>query len=176
MSAFSRLLRAVMPWPGALRGSVSTRLSPAVRSTHRDALATVEIDPLGGGGLRIGYAPEPDGDTDAGEVVWTWVPYVEHDGRGKDRPVLVIGTHSADRVYAVKLTSRGREGDRDLLAIGTGPWDPQGRPSWVDIGSLYSVHRNGLRREGAALGRAAFSRVAEELSRRHGWIMDHSSG
>ncbi|GAB5080487.1 hypothetical protein ARTHROSP310_36360 [Arthrobacter sp. AD-310] len=28
----------------------------------------------------------PDGEPDPGEVVWTWVPYQEDHGRGKDRP------------------------------------------------------------------------------------------
>lgn len=46
--------------------------------------------------------------------------YEENDGRGKDRPVLVIGRQSADRVYAVRLTSKAHDRDRDFLPIGTG--------------------------------------------------------
>ena len=42
------------------------------------------------------YAPAPDGEPDPGEVVWAWVPYEEDASRGKDRPVLVIGTRVAD--------------------------------------------------------------------------------
>ena len=37
------------------------------------------------------YRPRDDGAADPGEIVWAWVPYDEGDGRGKDRPVLVIG-------------------------------------------------------------------------------------
>ncbi len=71
-------------------------------------------------GLRISYSPDIDGDPDAGEIVWTWVPYAENDGRGKDRPVLVVsGASDADRVFAVRLTSKSHDGDRDFLSIGT---------------------------------------------------------
>ncbi|SIT74867.1 PemK-like, MazF-like toxin of type II toxin-antitoxin system [Microbacterium sp. RU33B] len=140
------------------------------RAARADAaIATVEIPPPGRNGLRITYAPDRDGDPDAGEVVWTWVPYAENDGRGKDRPVLVIGRQSADRVYAVRLTSKAHEGDRDFLSIGSGPWDSQGRPSWVDIEQLYSVHANGMRREASALDLDRFTRIAAALQRRYGW-------
>lgn len=133
--------------------------------------ATVEIAPPGPRALRIGYAPDADGAPDAGEIVWTWVPYSENDGRGKDRPVLVIGRQDADRVYAVRLTSKSHDGDRDFLGIGTGAWDTRGRPSWIDIEQLYSVHADGMRREASALDRERFARVAAALQERYGWTV-----
>lgn len=102
-------------------------------------------------------------------MIWTWVPYAENDGRGKDRPVLVVGRHGADRVYAVRMTSKAHEGDRDFIALGAGPWDAQGRPSWVDIDQLYSVHIDGMRREAAELDLQRFSQVAHALQKRYGW-------
>lgn len=137
-----------------------------------DGTRTRRIDPDRLGRLSIDYAPERDGAPDAGEVIWTWVPYEEDDGRGKDRPVLVIGRLSADRVYAVRMTSRSHEGDRDFVPIGSGAWDPKGRESWVDVEQLYSVHEGGMRREAAGLDRMRFSRVAEALRRRYGWSVD----
>lgn len=127
------------------------------------------MDPDHLGAVRIGYAPDRDGAPDAGEIVWTWVPYEENDGRGKDRPVLVIGRATSDRVYAVRLTSKPHEGDRDYLSIGSGGWDSQGRESWVDIEQLYSVHERGLRREAAVLDRRRYDRVSAALRRRYGW-------
>ncbi len=156
----------------------TTRTSDAAASTatlspgQAGATATREIDPPGSGGLRISYAPARDGDPDAGEVVWTWVPYAENDGRGKDRPVLVIGRESAERVYAVRLTSKAHDGNRDFLPIGPGPWDGQGRPSWIDIEQLYSVHARGMRREAAALDRNRFGAVAAALRARYGWVTE----
>ena len=142
---------------------------PVPAASHAGTTATVEVEPPAKTLLRITYAPSPDGDPDAGEIVWTWVPYAENDGRGKDRPVLVIARQSDDRVYAVRLTSKAHDGDRDFLPLGTGEWDAQGRASWVDIEQLYSVHRDGMRREASALDLQRFARVADALHRRYGW-------
>ena len=99
------------------------------------------------------------------------MPYTENDGRGKDRPVLVIGRQDAQRVYAVRLTSKPHEGDHDFLALGTGAWDSRGRPSWVDIEQLYSVHAAGMRREASALDLKRFVKIADALHRRYGWAV-----
>ena len=133
------------------------------------ATETVEVAPERVGSLRLTYAPDRDGTPDAGEIIWTWVPYAERDGRGKDRPVLVIGRQSDDRVYALRLTSKSHEGDRDFLALGTGEWDSQGRPSWVDIEQLYLVHDQAMRREAAVLDRERFGGIAAALKKRYGW-------
>lgn len=154
------------------RSSAPPAARPAAGRTEAEASETREIDLPPASGLRISYAPDRDGDPDAGEVVWTWVPYAEHDGRGKDRPVLVIGRQSTTRVYAVRLTSKSHDGDRDFLEIGSGPWDSQGRPSWVDIDHLYSVHVDGMRREASALDKKRFAIVADALHRRHGWAVE----
>ncbi len=121
--------------------------------------------------LVLEYAPDSDGAPDAGEIVWTWVPYVENDGRGKDRPVLVIARASGDWSYALRLTGTPRDGDASYLALGSGPWDVRGRPSWLDLGKVYAVHANGMRREAAALDRARFAKVAGALRVRYGWTV-----
>lgn len=130
---------------------------------------TVQIDPERVRDVSVGYSPSRNGLPDSGEIIWTWVPYQENDGRGKDRPVLVIGRHRADRVYAVRMTSRTHDGDRDFIPVGSGEWDGQGRDSWVDIEQLYSVHHDGMRREAAALDATRYSRVAQALIDRYGW-------
>ncbi|BDZ38221.1 mRNA interferase PemK [Microbacterium suwonense] len=130
---------------------------------------TVQVDPQRIHDVAVRYSPSHNGAPDSGEVIWTWVPYEENDGRGKDRPVLVIGRQSSDRVYAVRMTSKPHDGDRDYLPIGSGGWDSQGRESWVDIEQLYSVHHDGMRREAAVLDRRRYDRVAEALIARYGW-------
>lgn len=139
------------------------------RPSSTTGTETIRVDPARVGSLRISYSPELDGAPDAGEIVWTWVPYEENDGRGKDRPVLVIARQSSDRVFAVRTTTRPHDGDQDHVSIGSGSWDSQRRESWVDIGQLYSVHEDGLRREAAALDRGRFDRVADALVTRYGW-------
>jgi len=155
------------PLPGEADSSRKQAVSPG----NGGRSATVAVAPPAAGDLTIEYAPDRDGDPDAGEVVWTWVPYAENDGRGKDRPVLVIGRQSAERVYAVRLTSKSHEGDRDFLFIGPGGWDSAGRPSWVDVDQLYSVHADGMRREASELDPQRFGDVARALRQRYGWTI-----
>lgn len=173
------ILSAVLPTLDKQPQAQSPRTAPrpaARRDVTADddgrtgTAATIEIDPPAAKALRITYAPSRDGDPDAGEIIWTWVPYAENDGRGKDRPVLVIGRQSVERVFAVRLTSKSHEGDRDFLSIGAGPWDSQGRPSWIDIDQLYSVHVDGMRREASELDLPRFTRIAEALQQRYGWV------
>ncbi len=165
LSAVRRMLR-----PGAATSTASTAV--AVDEPGRSGPSrTIAVPPPPARSLRIVYSPHPDGDPDAGEVVWTWVPYDEDDGRGKDRPVLVIGHVDSVRVYAVRLTSKAHDGDRDYLPIGPGPWDSKGKPSWVDVEQLYSVHPGGMRREASALDLDRFVRVASALHERYGWAV-----
>ena len=163
------LLRRILAPFRPTNGRVPAPKTAARVSAPRNAVETVEVDPRRVPRLTLRYAPAFDGTPDAGEVVWTWVPFAERDGRGKDRPVLVIAAIDEARAYAVKLTSRSHDGDREYLSIGPGPWDSAGRPSWVDLDQLYIVHADGMRREAAALDRTRYATVAGELARRYGW-------
>lgn len=154
---------------GAERSARGSRVESRSPVEPPLGVETIEVRPERVRDLRLAYAPDRDGNPDAGEIVWTWVPYAENDGRGKDRPVLVIGRHSAQRVYAVKLTSKPKGGDREYAAIGSGAWDAARRESWADLDQLYSVHVDGMRREAAALDADRFTRVAAALQRRYGW-------
>ncbi len=130
--------------------------------------ATVELDPGRVGRVAFSYTPERDGEPDPGEVVWTWVPYVERDGRGKDRPVVVVAAGEDDTFLAVPLTSRPQEGDPDAVELGAGPWDRDGRPSWARIDRVFRIHADGMRREAASLDVSRYERVVEALARRYG--------
>lgn len=131
--------------------------------------ATVELDPTRVRRVRFTYTPERDGEPDPGEVVWTWVPYEENDGRGKDRPVVIVAAGASGEFLGLQLTSRGRDGDRDLVELGTGAWDVEGRPSWARIDRLFRVHADGIRREAASLDGARYDRVIAALRARYGW-------
>ncbi|GHG93550.1 hypothetical protein Srubr_33800 [Streptomyces rubradiris] len=85
--------------------------------------ATTEADPREVGRVRTEYSPAHDGDPDPGEIGWTWVPYEENDGRGKDRPVPVVAREAAGAFLALPLSSKRHDGDREWVAIGGGPWD-----------------------------------------------------
>lgn len=102
---------------------------------------------------RLEYAPSMDGDPDPGEIVWTWVPYVENDGRGKDRPVLILGRIDASTVFGCYVSSKVH---RDFISIGRGSWDSQGRESFVSPERILRVTHSGMRREGAVIPRDRF--------------------
>jgi PemK-like, MazF-like toxin of type II toxin-antitoxin system len=131
--------------------------------------ATVEVDPHRIGPVRMSYSPHMDGAPDPGEVAWTWVPFEEHDGRGKDRPVLVVAVESAGTYLAVQLTSKAHDGEGDFVSVGAGGWDGEHRPSWVNLDRVIRVHEGGMRREAAALPREPFERVTGRLHQRYGW-------
>ncbi|MEU2600113.1 type II toxin-antitoxin system PemK/MazF family toxin [Streptomyces hirsutus] len=131
--------------------------------------ATTEAEPGEVGRVRTEYSPQHDGDPDPGEIVWTWVPYEENDGRGKDRPVLVVAREPAGTFLAVQLSSKQRNGDRDWVPIGSGPWDRSGRDSWVAVDRVLRLHEDGMRREACALDRMRFNLVRHRLRERYGW-------
>jgi hypothetical protein len=131
--------------------------------------ATTEVDPHRIGPVRTSYSPQTDGAPDPGEIVWTWVPFEENDGRGKDRPVLVVAAESAGTYLAVQLTSKDHDGEGDFVPIGAGGWDAERRPSWVNLDRVIRVHEGGMRREAAALPREPFERVTDRLRQRYGW-------
>jgi hypothetical protein len=118
---------------------------------------------------RVAYAPDLDGSADPGEIVWTWVPYEEDDGRGKDRPVLVVGREGRELVGLMLSSQSERADDRNWVGIGAGKWDAQGRPSYVRLDRVIEVGEHEIRREGAVLDEKRFDRVAEELRERYGW-------
>ena len=124
------------------------------------------------GPLDLVYAPRDDGHPDPGEIVWAWVPFEEGDGRGKDRPVLVVG-RDGDALLGLMLSSRDHDADaadearhgRHWVDVGTGPWDRQGRPSEVRVDRVLRLDPADVRREGAALDRRRFDAVAAGVHR-----------
>ena len=120
--------------------------------------------------MRTTYSPATDGDPDPGEIVWTWVPFEERDGRGKDRPVLVVAAEKGGRSWlAVQLTSKSHQGDAEFVPIGAGAWDSAGRPSWVNIDRVFRIFDGGMRREACALPSTRYQAVQQQLRQRYGW-------
>jgi hypothetical protein len=157
-------------------GRLGRLLRTLVRPAGRGARPVRSLERGPAAGDRIGYTPRADGAPDPGEVVWAWVPFDEGDGRGKDRPVLVIGRRGGD-LLALMLTSKDHDRDaadearfgRYWTDIGRGPWDARGRPSEVRLDRLLVLDPAGVRREGAALDRVRFDRVVAEARRVQGW-------
>jgi hypothetical protein len=123
----------------------------------------------------VTYSPDPDGEPDPGEIVWTWVPFEEDHSKGKDRPVLLIGR---DREWLLGLQLTSQDHDRDAeqerragrvwVDIGTGSWDRSGRASEVRVNRILRVDATTVRREGAVLERARFDLVVSAMRRARG--------
>jgi hypothetical protein len=172
----------------ALRDTLLRAGRKALRSTVRSAVRSASRSPRGRassghgayrgdfeGEVQVEYAPQADGKADPGEVVWAWVPYEEGDGRGKDRPVLVVG-RDGPALLALMLTSKDHDRDaadearwgRSWMDIGTGAWDRRGRPSEVRLDRVLRLAPAAVRREGCHLDRARFDEVARALARVRG--------
>lgn len=159
------MLGAVAGWRGVVR-RVLRRPRAGVRTADR---AGVRTAPTAERARRIAYAPRLDGAADPGEVVWAWVPYEENDGRGKDRPLLVVGRSGRELLALMLSSQEEHRADRNWVPIGTGAWDRAGRPSYARLDRVLEVGEHGIRREGAVLDRDRFERVAHELRTRYRW-------
>ena len=115
------------------------------------------------GTIHWEYSPELDRDADPGEIDWTWVAFEEDDRVGKDRPVAVVGRSDDGRLVALMLSSKEHDGDRGWLSIGTGPWDREGRESWVRSDRVLAVPANAVRREGAIMPRDTYARIVASM-------------
>ena len=119
-------------------------------------------------GTRVEYSPDLDGEADPGEVVWTWVPYEDDPGKGKDRPVVIIGRSGKD-LAGVPLTSKDR--GHGAVPVGTGGWDRSGRPSWAKVDQLIVVRERDVRREGSVLDRQRFDAVVVGVGQHHDLVV-----
>jgi hypothetical protein len=128
------------------------------------------------GVATLEYTPHPDDRPDPGEVVWAWVPYEEDPRRGKDRPALVVGRDGA-HLLALMLTSKDHDRDqaaelrrgRHWVDLGSGDWDPGGRPSEVRVDRVLRLDADAVRRIGAVLDRRRYDAVTREARRVLGW-------
>ncbi len=152
---------------GVLREAAAAPSTDAEReSPGRYGLgATRDLEPDEIRALSPSYSPRIDGDPDPGEVVWTWVPYSENDGRGKDRPVLIIARIDADSFAGCYLSTKDHRG---FVSIGTGGWDSQRRESFLAPDRVLRVETGGMRREGQVVARDRFERAVGAVMRLHG--------
>ncbi|WP_214406634.1 type II toxin-antitoxin system PemK/MazF family toxin [Pseudonocardia lacus] len=168
-------------WGKALRQAARIGLDLLTKGQQRSApapAATPAPAPRRGGARqspsaaradRIVYAPDLDGAADPGEIVWAWVPFEEGDGRGKDRPLLVVGRRGGELAALMLSSQPDRADDRDWISIGSGAWDGRGRESFVRLDRVLEIDEHDIRREGTVLDRPRFDRVADQLRSRFGW-------
>lgn len=167
MSTLDRLVRAATSLVREVTRGQRRHERPRSGDGGRQPTTTVEYH---GALPPLSYEPQPDDRADPGEVVWAWVPYEENDGRGKDRPVLVIARHDGGYL-GLQATSKDHDRDRaeeqrrgrHWFDLGSGGWDRQGRESEVRLDRVLFLPRDAVRREGAGLDRARYDAVVRAL-------------
>ncbi len=157
----STVIKIVISALKRLQAAQKERERGTGKPVRKDSPPTRRVEP----GVRIEYSPNLDGDPDPGEVVWTWVPFEDDPQQGKDRPVVIIG-RLGNQLAGVQLTSK-RKDRPEYVAVGTGAWDPQGRPSFAKVDRLLEIDPVEVRREGAVLPEDRFESVVREVDRFH---------
>lgn len=117
----------------------------------------------------IVYAPDMDGQTDPGEVVWAPVMLEGDAEKSRERAVVVVGRHKQILLGALISTHDRHADSPHWLFIGSGAWDPEGRPSWVRLDRILEVPESGIRRSGAIMPRRRFDRIAARLRSDYHW-------
>jgi hypothetical protein len=154
--------------PSSASPSGPTRPSGRPRPPARTSPAS-HARPTTPTGRKLLYSPQPDGQADPGEIVWTWVAYEDEPSQGKDRPVLVVGREN-NALLGLMLSSQSeRDGQSNWYALGPGGWDRDHKPSWVRLDRVLQVPEDGIRREGAVLDRPRFDAIARQLREVYGW-------
>ena len=157
-------------WGPLLRQVVEAGLKLLTpRSSAGGARGQVRSAPTRERARTVVYAPDLDGAADPGEIVWAWVPFEEGDGRGKDRPLLVVGRAGGELLGLMLSSQHKRDGEPGWVPVGAGGWDREGRESFVRLDRVLELAEHGIRREGAVLSRDRFERVADELRTQYGW-------
>lgn len=160
----ARLSRLTSASPPRVPRQTAPRQAPPPGQRHPARPSTIPVS-----GRRLVYRPQPDGQADPGEVVWTWVAYEDEPTEGKDRPVLVVGREGGVLLGLMLSSQSERAGQRHWMALGPGAWDSQARPSWIRLDRVLEVDEDGIRREGAVLDRRRFDAVATVLRAEYGW-------
>ena len=117
----------------------------------------------------IVYAPDMDGQTDPGEVVWAPVLLEGDAEKPRERAVVVVGRSKQTLLGALISTHQRHADSPHWLFIGSGAWDPEGRPSWVRLDKILEVPESGIRRSGAVMPRRRFDRIAARLRSDYHW-------
>ena len=154
---------------GLERLQASLGLEPSREARIRVPNMPIMVKPSESYGRAITYAPDMDGQADAGEVVWIHVPSRRTHVLLVEKPALVVA-RNAHSVLALLISTDDRFSDHpQWMAIGTGGWDRTGKSAWVRVDRTMEVPDNLLRRQGTVLPFRRFNRVAHRLQEDYEW-------
>ncbi len=134
----------------------------------------IAIEPTQSVSRSVVYSPAMDGQAESGEVVWFDAPASFTKGSSGDnvvveRPLLVVG-RSSHVILGLLISSHSSHADQpNWLAIGSGDWEPSGKPCWLRMDRVVELTEDRIRRRGAVLPRRRFEMVANHLRDRYAW-------
>jgi hypothetical protein len=104
-----------------------------------------------------------------GAVFWTWLDYESVDqygDSGKRRPVMVVSLNGPN-LQALAFTTKDKTYRDDVITLGRGSWDRQGRDSFVKLSTLHTFEQKKIARIAGQVDRQRFEMVIKEASRFH---------
>lgn len=134
----------------------------------------IAVEPTQSVSRSVVYSPAMDGQAESGEVVWFDAPASLSKGVGGEnvvveRPLLVVG-RSYHVILGLLISSHNSHADQpNWLAIGSGDWEPSGKPCWLRMDRVVELTEDKIRRRGAVLPRRRFEVVANHLRDRYAW-------
>jgi hypothetical protein len=104
-----------------------------------------------------------------GAVFWAWLDYESVDqygDSGKQRPVMVVSLNGPN-LQALAFTTKDKTYRDDVITLGRGSWDRQGRDSFVKLSTLHTFEQKKIARIAGQVDRQRFEMVIKEASRFH---------
>lgn len=148
-----------------------TEIGPAEDSAEDHESAPIMAFPADEKARALAYAPDIDGQVEAGEIAWLWVPAYGPDKPPAERAMVVVGRANREDVLGLLISpEQCHDEEHNWLAIGPGGWNPSGETCWVRADKVIQVPEHSVRRQGVLLPEARFDRIARVLRSRFGWM------
>lgn len=149
-----------------LMGLTSTDSTPLIPAEQWSHVPTADL------ARTIFYAPDMDGQSDPGEVVWATLAVsrgASREAKAEARAVLIIGRHRHTLLTLIISSNDEHADEPNWVPIGAGPWNESGLNSWIRLDKILKVPESLIQRRGVAMPRRRFDRIAARLREDYGW-------
>ncbi|MBF4553937.1 type II toxin-antitoxin system PemK/MazF family toxin [Corynebacterium sp. DSM 45110] len=114
------------------------------------------------------YAPDMDGQADPGEVIWNYLR-TQKGGDLQLRSILIVGRQKHTLLGLLISANPEHAHKHNWMRIGSGPWDREGRESYVCLDKVLEIPESQIQRRGVSMPERRFERIAAALRSDFGW-------
>lgn len=114
------------------------------------------------------YAPDMDGQAEAGEVVWANLR-LHRLGELERRAVLLIGRNQHTLLGLLISSHEIHAKENNWMPIGNGPWNDKTSSSWVRLDKTLLIQETAIQRRGVRIPERRFERLAHRLREDYDW-------